>query len=532
MLEFSLVLLASAILGVIAWNAAQRASDADVAKLQGDAIAALRQAAHKLVMSQYSAYQAGQPISRNGITLAAGDLPGQSRKPTVANLRSMDLSVNNAQNTGFYKSLANANYDITIERSAICATNPASQDCHVSGLVCLDQPVRGYSSPAGEIDTFGIGVMLASLGGSGGASLLGSPAVINGADGTWSHANAFGTAGTVCARFGWGTESDDYLRIADTRDPDFRGGLTVTGTNATGEAMRASGDLAIVDPATGNICVQILRGGTINVNCAGQLNATTGTFTGPIGSVKVGGTGTTYTVDTAGRIRAETGFWTAVGSVYGDNTLGIRAAGTVFTIQTGAGVDALAVHDSGRVGARTSVATAVLGLTDPVSAGDACTSAATQVTATQVTVAASTALRALVGGGLAICDPATGTWLAVSKSASAGAACTTSGTTAINSTGVMLVCANGSWSSIMDRMGYLVAAESWRVVDGSVVAKPPCAPGSTGSRLVVTAGNEQQNIQRLNRYVVDNGGSWTVRMTDGNGATIAGDLLAMSYCTY
>lgn len=304
MLEFSLVLLASAILGVIAWNAAQRASDADVAKLQGDAIAALRQAAHKLVMSQYSTYQAGQPISRNGVTLAAGDAPGQSRKPTVANLRSMDLSVNNAQNTGFYKSLASANYDITIERSAICTTNPASPDCHVSGLVCLDQPVRGYSSPAGEIDTFGIGVMLASLGGSGGASLLGSPAVINGADGTWSHANAFGTAGTLCARFGWGTEGDDYLRIADTRDPDFKGGQTVSGViNGSTFSQIVNGDAKV----TGSLSI---GSGTLAAACTPEGSMVWGTVGAVPSLLKcVGGvwTSTGLGISTAGAACAVNG---------------------------------------------------------------------------------------------------------------------------------------------------------------------------------------------------------------------------------
>ncbi len=302
MLEFSLVLLASAIAGLIAWNAAQRASDADVANLQGDAIASLRQAAHTLVMTHYSAYQAGQPVARNGITLADGNSPGQSRKPTVANLQGMDLSVNNAQNTGFYKSLASANYDITIERSTICTTNPASPDCHVSGLICMTQPVRGYSSAAGEIDTFGIGVMLARLGGSGGASLLGSPAVITGADGTWSQANLFGTAGTVCARFGWGTEGDDYLRIADTRDPDFKGGQTVSGVIG------------------GSVFTQIING---DAKVTRSLSIGAGTLAAactPEGSMVWGTVGTVPSL-----LKCVAGVWTSTG-------LGISSAGAACTL--------------------------------------------------------------------------------------------------------------------------------------------------------------------------------------------------------
>lgn len=509
LLELSIAIIISSIISLYTITSLLQQSDDASAAATGQYLDNLAQGSQRYILTNFAALADGTDVA--GV---ANDLA-----PTTAEL----IALGRLSNT--FPLTAPRGQATTVR---LTRTSCPGLSCQVTVLACLTAPMSLRGKLREDLTTTAV----LAMGGRGARSYAEAPAVVRGPN--LSAANPIGaTAGIVCgSSLVDAGIYDTFVKIGDTRDPGLRGGLTVTGTNATGEAMRASGDLAIVDPATGNICVQILRGGTINVNCAGQLNATTGTFTGPIGSVKVGGTGTTYTVDTAGRIRAETGFWTAVGSVFGDNTLGIRATGTVFTIQTGAGVDALAVHDSGRVGARTSVATAVLGLTDPVSAGDACTSAATQVTATQVTVAASTALRALAGGGLAICDPATGTWLAVSKSASAGAACTTSGTTAINSTGVMLVCANGSWSSIMDRMGYLVAAESWRVVDGSVVAKPPCAPGSTGSRLVVTAGNEQQNIQRLNRYVVDNGGSWTVRMTDGNGATISGDLLAMSYCTY
>lgn len=303
MLEFTLVLLASAIAGIIAWNATQRAADADAANLQGDAIAALRSAAHKLVMTNYSAYQAGQSITRNGITLADGDLTGQSRKPTIANLRGMDLAVNNAQNTGFYKSLSSAAYEIAIERSAVCTTNPASSDCRVTGLVCLNQPVRSYSSTPGEVDTFAVGVMLARIGGNGAASLVGDPANIRGADSTWSRANPFNTAGIVCARFGWGSEGDDYLRIADTRDPNFKGGQTVSG------------------PINGSSYTQIVNGdakvsGSMTIGGTGTLAAACT----PEGSMVWGVVGTVPAL-----LKCVSGVWTSTG-------LGISSAGAGCTL--------------------------------------------------------------------------------------------------------------------------------------------------------------------------------------------------------
>jgi hypothetical protein len=133
-------------------------------------------------------------------------------------------------------------------------------------------------------------------------------------------------------------------------------------------------------------------------------------------------------------------------------------------------------------------------LSDPVTPGQSCSSPAGQVGSTSVTSAATTVLRAIAGGGLAICDPASGTWSAIARTATAGAACSGNGITALSSAGVMLICTNSVWTPLTDRMGYMVAAETWRVSDAGSVAKPACAPGSTGSRLLATpATNSRKN---------------------------------------
>lgn len=59
-------------------------------------------------------------------------------------------------------------------------------------------------------------------------------------------------AGIVCARFGWGTEDDDYLRLNDTRDPNFKGGETISGMIAgTPTTLQVNGDAVF----TGNIAI-------------------------------------------------------------------------------------------------------------------------------------------------------------------------------------------------------------------------------------------------------------------------------------
>lgn len=91
-------------------------------------------------------------------------------------------------------------------------------------MVCLNQPVQDFAGAAGEVDSLGQGIILSELGGNGGISLIGPGAnqiLFN--NGFASVTNPYGaTPGIVCARFGWGTQADDYLRVRDTRDPQFR----------------------------------------------------------------------------------------------------------------------------------------------------------------------------------------------------------------------------------------------------------------------------------------------------------------------
>lgn len=250
--EMTLALLISALVAAMTLAATRQAADATAAGLQADTLMAIRGAAHKLVMTNYGAYQAQLPITRNGVTLADGSASGQSRYPTVANLRSMDLGVNNALDFGIYKSLTGAGYDIKIALSPACAATPGSSDCHVTGLVCLTAPVKDQSSAVGEVDGPAQGVMLGRMGGSGGSSLLGNASTILSADGSWSASNPYGSvAGIMCARFGWGSESDDYLRVNDTRDPNFQGGETVSGTIAGSTyTLQANGDAKVTGALT------------------------------------------------------------------------------------------------------------------------------------------------------------------------------------------------------------------------------------------------------------------------------------------
>ncbi len=316
-MDMSLALLVAGVMAVTSYKATLQAADATAAGLQADAIMALRGAAHKLVMLNYSAYQAALPITRNGVTLADGSTSGQSRYPTVAQFRSLNLGVDNALDAGIYKSLTSGGYDIKITRSSTCTTSPGGSDCHVTGMVCLNVAVKDRSSASGEVDAVGQGVMLGRMGNAGGSSLLGNASTILASDGSWSAVNPYGAvAGIVCARFGWGSEDDDYLRVADSRDPSFQGGETVSGTiYGSSYTLQANG--------AANITGTLTLGGT----------GTPGATCTPDGAMSWG---TVATVPTL--LRCVAGVWTATSTLIASDGAACSPEGRIAQTAGGAGL--------------------------------------------------------------------------------------------------------------------------------------------------------------------------------------------------
>lgn len=210
------------------------------------------------------------------MTLAHGTSSGQSLRPTVANLRSMDLGANNALDNGLYKNLNTATYDIQISKSPAGCT-AASPTCHVLGLVCLNQPMRSREFAVGEVDGIGLGAYMNKMGGVGGSSLVGSPGTIYGADGSWNATNPIaGTpAGIICARFGFGSTDGDYLSKGDPRDPDFKGGVTISGTvPGSPYTLIVNGDTNI----TGSLTIG--GGGVVGAACSPNLSMVWGDIAG------------------------------------------------------------------------------------------------------------------------------------------------------------------------------------------------------------------------------------------------------------
>lgn len=572
MLEVSLALLLALIAGAAAIKTSQRATDATNAMTQADTLEFYRDAAETLVQENYTQFQAGQPISRNGVTLVFGTNPGEALQPTTANLKAMALGVDNAAEQGFFKSLANANYQINIQRSpAGCASAPNPLNgtlCNIKGTVCFTRPVQEYGALPGETDGFAVGKMLGRIGGNGGTSIEGVQTVITGNGGGWSEPNPIaGTpAGIVCDRFGFGSSGlASFLRLNDNRDPNFQGGMSLSGINSTGSTLSVTGtatisgglniggattlngsttiggDLVIKD-ALGNACVRILTGGQVDVNCNGILNSKTGTFTSANGTVYIGDGNPAglYTLRTDGAAYIAKGLTSLLGGIFNTaNPNGVNYTGGKFTATNGTGATTLAVNDAGVLGSSGAVSSKYLGLNQTVAAGSVCGSPAVVVPGTDAGAAASTTLASLTGGGLASCI--NGKWTAIAAAAVPGAACAPDGVQAVSSTdGRSLVCKNGVFMQVNDLLSSFVLMNTYRVTDGSIAPKPVCGQlgASTGQPVsVLTPQVESSSTASFNRRTEDaSATAWRVVLQEASGASLSGtpnaEALLFAYCYY
>lgn len=232
LISMAMTLVVASILGVIAYREQAAKDGEELANGQADVVKSIRDAANTLVLERYVEYQKGQPITRNGVTLAAGDDVGESFSPTVAQLRTMALGIEGISDRGSLNSLSDAGYLLRINRiPAGCEAVTGGSTCNITGLVCFDRPLRNMGEAGDNIDGTSIGHMLARIGGDAGASLSGvAPGEILGYEAGWRAANPIDDAppGIFCARFGFGSSGfANFLRVRDERDPEFQNNVTI-----------------------------------------------------------------------------------------------------------------------------------------------------------------------------------------------------------------------------------------------------------------------------------------------------------------
>jgi hypothetical protein len=507
MLEMSLSLMLGLMAAVLAFWSTHRAELATQAMMQADNLSSVAKAAETLVLEHYDAYQAGLPITRNGVTLPFGTASGEALTPTLANLRAMAVGITPGSDFGSYKQLANATYITSIRREpAGCETSPNGRTCNITGLVCMDRPVSDLGAPATEIDGFGLGKMLGKIGGDGGASILGSTANITGGGGAWTAPNPFaGTpAGIVCARFGFGSAGfANFLRVNDSRDPNFLNNVTVGGN-----IIAPTGSIGTGTGTTGCRRGEIMASGDFisrSINCIKRA-----WVDGPNGEIGV--------ADAAGTPRAQL---KDTGEILSKDAAGVVKAGFTYVgLESNAKADRVETN-AGTAGLRPngeSFANSVV-INTSAAPGAACPTN-----------------DALVWGNgtntLKLLKCVANLWTTTGATIGAvGGACTTNGEIGETPSKLSIICVGNVWQTTTSRMGSWAVSYTVYAINGSVLGKPACGSGGLPKLVEIPQAIDADKLY-TSFSQTDNGSSWTVSLTDGAGNPTTSRALSQGGCWY
>lgn len=463
-------------------------------QLEGDLFNRIKDAQNTYALENYPSLQNDLPVTKNGVTLPVGGVVGQTLSPRVEDLVAMGYLVNGT--TSASNKIEGGTYRVQFRKSpAGCAPTV----CDIVGDSFIDKPY--FRTGTTEVQGPSVGAFIERVGGDAAISLTGTPAVFISANQvTTANPVSGNPAGVIGARVGFGSSGfGRFLIVGDSRDPNFQGGTTINGSlralpgtafNVRGNS-RFDGNVALVDPATGVSCIDMLNVvGQISIKCQGLLNARIGTFTSAVDPVQIGSNNASdlASVTTSGRIQAIKGFLSGASSLFSDdyagpgsgNPNGIKT-NTRFSVVNGAGNETFETSQNGVTSSSSAFLSNRLGLALPVILGSACGTpqALAPGGAGATTTSATTALAAIAGGGLASC--VNGTWSPVSLPASPGSACAADGTAATSVVdGRALTCKNGVYLQMSDMLSAFVLMETIRVTDGSIVQKPTCGQNGAG----------------------------------------------------
>lgn len=522
--EAGIAIILSAALAGLTANAVNRASLASAASSQGENIKSVALAAENLVGEFYDSFQAGLPITRNGITLpcaagAACEAVGQARAPTLDNLRAMALGITPSSNFGSYKTLSAATYITAIRRVPVnCETVPDpisgalnGSTCNITGLVCMDRPVQPYGAPVGITDDFGIGAMLGKIGADSGTSMPDDPAIITGANDAWSAPNPFAgnPIGIVCVRFGFGSASmRNFLRVNDARNPNFQNDVTVGGNifSRNGTVGAGTGTAAGVDCRLG----EILNSGAFWSRSATCIRRAL--VDGAAGEISVADAAgvTRAAILSTGDVVVSDAAGTANGGIFNDGAGNSQVRGT--SIQTNAASAGLRANGESFANSIVINSSAVVGAACPTN---------------NATVWGAGA------NNLRLLKCVANIWLTTGTTVGAvGGACPVNDEIGETSTKTSIICVGGFWQTTTSRIGRWAMSSTEFTGHGTVVTKPTCGSGSTPKMIevpkLINATYVLQNFD-----LTDNGPSWTVSMTGSNAGDIAwGTAIAQVGCWY
>ena len=521
--EAGIAIILSAALAGLTANAVNRASLASAASSQGENIKSVALAAENLVGEFYDSFQAGLPITRSGITLpcAAGvacEAAGQARSPTIDNLRDMALGLTPSSNFGSYKTLAAATYITSIRRvPANCETVPDpisgalnGSTCNITGLVCMDRPVQPYGAAVGITDDFGIGAMFGKIGADAGTSMPSDPAIITGANDAWSAPNPFAgnPIGIVCVRFGFGSASmRNFLRVNDTRNPNFQNDVTVGGNvfSRNGTVGAGTGTSAGVDCRLG----EILNSGAFWSRSATCIRRAL--VDGAAGEISVADAAgvTRAAILSTGDVVVSNAAGVANGGIFTDGAGNTQVRGT--TLQTNSASAGLRANGESFADSLVINSSAVVGAACPTN---------------------NASVWGAGANNLRLLKCVANLWVASGISVGTiGAACATNGELAETNTKVSIMCVGNVWQTTTSRMGSWAVKAQYLVGHGNVLAKPACGSGATPQLIEIPKAINAQYIW-TNFDIQDLGATWQIEMLGASGEIAWSTALAQVGCYY
>lgn len=512
MMEVTLALIITAVIATGAIKASALANKLNFASSQGGALAIARNAGETYAQENYIALQQGTSVTKNGYTIAAGNQPGQTMRPSIENLIRLGYLQNGFSEDSFFSNgQAPGKFRFEVERTPEgCWAIGSGEQCDVGGRVYIDKPIQAAGS--NEADGPAISAIAEKVGVNAGFSILPDTSKITYLGGSGFTPNPIlgNPAGVVVARFGFGASGlSQFVRISDNRDPNLRGELSVAGKGNFGKEVTSGESIGTGDIESCLRAAMYKNGEIVSRASNCLVRAFLDPNTATIGVTDNNGMSNASLDGVSGRVS---------GSLL--NSASQAAPGGACAKENDIANTEASASAAGILVCRggswrnPALVTSVRGASCVTDGGIAVSSANQETLVCQA-----------------------GVFVPLSnftKTAVAGASCTPETAISQSTGGASLICQGGIWVDLVGRMGKFSFQATTIVTvsetsQGAYVPSPMCLANGVPKIYLVPKSEEQ--IGYINHFATGSG-PWNVYVQDGMGNPVKGIMIAQTYCYY
>lgn len=534
-------------------------------------VAPVRETMNRYISENYHLLQSDQPVVRNGVTLAAGTAIGQSMSPRVQDLINLGYL---PPNFNVQLSLLDSNSSLitSLRKEPVGCV---SVNCEIPGYVYLSKPILQNATEANAVL---IGQYRSDVGPDALISSNARRTILSSSQGmSVPNPVAGSPAGVVGVLVGWGSSGyGQFLVVNDSRNPNFRGDLSVrgeiksetkisapnivgdesvgagTGNNGTDCRMAeitASGQVisrvasclkkVVIDPARATVTT-FFSSGVKAVEISGEDSTVSMNRSNGVESIKMDGNNSQVIMRNANGVARAT-LSGEVGALDLKNAAGISTVklnsdnGKISSSDGSA--DRFSADQSGNLRVRASGGVDKGGFDvsdgsgrvfgDVIHANYVATKGAACVSGHKYGDIAKNSQ----GAGLLMCNGSK--WIPItSVSASAGGWCPTNDEIAVSPDGSSLICSGNYYVRISDRFGKRILTATYPAYHGTWLPKPACQSGTSGSNIFLIPKNLSTDSVRLNYYATDHGSSWAISILNNLGVAVGDEAIAQVFCLY